>query len=336
MMCCGIDISKSTFDVAFMTDDEIKTKQFDNNPNGFSALVAYLKTCCKNPFMCMESTGIYGVYLAKYLTEHGYRIAVVNPIKTHAFAKVKMLRNKTDLNDAILLAQYSQFLFNESKFEQHIYRPKSKYHEKLQYMVTRMDQLKKMQTQENNRLQTSLDQTLSKMISHSLQSIRQQIKQVEDEIKGYIKQDEQLNAQIRLLISINGIGHKTAWAILAYLGDISMFTHSSQVASYAGLNPKRMESGTSLRQSCLSKMGHKRLRKSMFLPAMTAAKHNPVMKAFYARLIAKGKSKKTALCAVMRKLLVTAYGVLKSGVDFDPNHHSRHVNLNQYLNTNSK
>lgn len=327
MMFCGIDISKATFDVAFKTQKDIKTKQFANNERGFKALVSYIENRSSNPVMCMEATGIYGVLLAKYLFERGFSIAVVNPIRTHAFAKVKMLRNKTDMVDSIMLAEYSQFLFNESKFEQHLYKPKSKYYEKLQYMVTRLDQLTKMQTQENNRLQASLDKTLSRMIKASLKSIQKQMTRVKEEIKCYIKQDEQLKQQIKLLTSINGIGDKTAWVILAYLGDISIFSNSSQVAGYAGLNPRKIESGTSLNQSCLSKMGNPKIRKALYFPAMTAVKHNPLMIEFYQRLLAKGKTKKTALCAVMRKLLVISYGVLKSGKVFDPKHKSANILL---------
>ena len=120
------------------------------------------------------------------------------------------------------------------------------------------------------------------------------------------------------MISIPGIGEKTAWSILAYLGDISLFSNAKQVTSYAGINPKIEQSGTSINKSSLSKIGNKRLRKALYMPALTAAKHNPLMKDLYERLQQKGKPNKVALCAVMRKLLVLAYGVLKSGKAFDP------------------
>ncbi|MBL4659214.1 MAG: IS110 family transposase [Alcanivoracaceae bacterium] len=133
-----------------------------------------------------------------------------------------------------------------------------------------------------------------------------------------VNQDLMLKKQVKLLITIDGIGEATAWSILAYLGDISLFSTSGQVTSFAGINPCIEDSGTSLKTSRLSKMGHKRLRKSLYMPAITAKKHNPVLIEFYDKLLNKGKPKKVAICAVMRKLLVIAYGVLKSEMAFDP------------------
>jgi len=116
------------------------------------------------------------------------------------------------------------------------------------------------------------------------------------------------------------MGDKTAWAILAYMGDVSLFNNAKQISSYAGLNPSIEQSGSSINRSRLSKMGCARLRKSLYMPALVAVRYNPLMMALYDRLQARGKPKKVALVAVMRKLLVLAYGVLKSGKPFDINH----------------
>ncbi|WP_306821331.1 transposase [bacterium endosymbiont of Bathymodiolus sp. 5 South] len=119
---------------------------------------------------------------------------------------------------------------------------------------------------------------------------------------------------------MDGIGNKTAWAIIAYMGDISLFDNAKQVASFAGLNPKIIQSGTGINKSSLSKMGYKKLRKPLYMPALVAIRYNPLMLDLYERLQQKGKPKKVALCAVMRKLLVISYGVLKSGQPFDVNY----------------
>ena len=122
------------------------------------------------------------------------------------------------------------------------------------------------------------------------------------------------------MISIDGIGERTAWSILAYIGDINFFSNAQQIASYAGLTPKIIQSGTSINKSSLSKLGHKRLRKSLYMPALVAIRFNPVLKGVYERLVAKGKPKKVAIVAVMRKLLIISYGVLKSEKAFDVNY----------------
>jgi transposase len=99
-----------------------------------------------------------------------------------------------------------------------------------------------------------------------------------------------------------------------------IFENSKQISSYAGLNPSIDQSGTSLNRSSLSNTGRARLRKSLYMPAMVAVSYTPLMLAFYNKLLTKGKPKKVALIAVIRKLLVLAFGVLKSGKPFDINY----------------
>jgi transposase len=107
--------------------------------------------------------------------------------------------------------------------------------------------------------------------------------------------------------------------LLAELGDISQFSNARQVAAFAGLVPRIRESGTSVRgRSRLSKVGSSRLRKSLYFPAITALRFNPLIKAFGLRLSIQGKSKMLIIGAAMRKLLHLAYGVLKSQRPFDP------------------
>lgn len=323
MFYCGIDISKLKFDAAIVHDGVIKTNTFNNTIAGIKSFYSWLKGSDHEIIFCMEATGIYSDLLAKKLHHSGYQLAVVNPIKTHNFSKLEMQRNKTDLIDSQMIARYCRYLWNESKFELNRYKPKSKYFEKLQYLFTRLDQLKKMQTQEKNRIEACSDKSIRRMLKTMLNNISKQIEQVERQIRLCQKQDKLLDKQSKLLTSIHGIGEITSWAILAYVGDVSLFNSSKQVTSFAGLNPRKMESGTSLKKSCLSKMGHRRLRRSLYMPALVAIKHNPVMLKHYEKLLAKGKPKKVAICAVMRKLLVVCYGVLKSGKEFDVNYRAQ-------------
>jgi transposase len=102
-------------------------------------------------------------------------------------------------------------------------------------------------------------------------------------------------------------------------GDLRRFASSSALARFAGLCPRLHESGTSVRgRSVLCKMGHARLRRALYFPAITALRHNPVLRAFKERLAARGKNAMQIVAAAMRKLLVLCYGVLKSGKPFDP------------------
>jgi transposase len=122
------------------------------------------------------------------------------------------------------------------------------------------------------------------------------------------------------LESIPGIGEATAALLLAELGEISHFQNARQVAAFAGLVPRIRESGSSVRgRARLSKAGSSRLRKSLYFPAITALRFNPLIKALGLRLSAQGKPKMLIIGAAMRKLLHLAYGVLKSKMPFNPN-----------------
>ena len=125
---------------------------------------------------------------------------------------------------------------------------------------------------------------------------------IEIEIHYCVQEDKELTTQVELLTSIKGIGSNTAWAILAYLGDVNLFKNSRQVTSFAGLNPRINQSGTSVNKSRFSQMDHHRLRRALYMPAVVACHHNTVTIKLYQKLLAKGKPKKVAITAVMRKL----------------------------------
>jgi transposase len=129
-----------------------------------------------------------------------------------------------------------------------------------------------------------------------------------------------LREQRDLLKSIPGIAGLTASRILGEMPNIAEYRDARAVAAFAGLSPREHQSGTSRGRTRLAKTGNSRLRKMLFFPAISATRFNPVIKALYDRLIAAGKPKMVALAAAMRKLLILAYGVLKSNQPFNPAH----------------
>lgn len=318
----GIDISKLTFNVAYLVEGRYIDNEFENNKKGFQKLLAWIKSIDKKVFICLEATGIYSFDLAQYLVQKKMKVMVVNPIITHAFSKVELTRNKTDKADAQLIARYCEHIVAKGSFEQKSYKPKGADYEALQRLITRCDQLEKSKTQEKNRLEASKNKDASQSIRRLIKAIESEITQIKNSICVLVKNNKDIKDQVDLLVSIQGVGEKTAWSILAYIGDITFFSNSKQVASYAGLTPKLIQSGTSIDKSSLSKLGHKRLRKSLYMPALVAIRFNPVLKLVYERLVYNGKPKKVAIVAVMRKLLTISYGVLKSGVAFDINYQS--------------
>jgi transposase len=149
--------------------------------------------------------------------------------------------------------------------------------------------------------------------------LQTQIKRTEELIRKHINEHPTLKQQSALLDSIPGIAESTAAHILAEMTDITQYKSARQVAAYADLVPRERQSGSSLKgRARLSKIGNARLRHALYFPAITALRCSPFIKAWAKSLQERGKCKMTVICAVMRKLIHIAYGVLKHGKPFDP------------------
>jgi transposase len=147
----------------------------------------------------------------------------------------------------------------------------------------------------------------------------QEIKHTEQLIRQHINSHPTLKQQSRLLDSIPGIAETTAALLLAEITDITQYRRARQVAAYAGLVPRERQSGSSVRgRTRLSKIGNARLRRALYFPAITALRCSAFFQAWAKGLQERGKSKMSVICAVMRKLIHPAYGVLKNGKEFDP------------------
>lgn len=310
----GVDISKAKFDVALILNDKIKTKQFLNNNKGFSNLIDWLKQKgVQKLHVCMEATGSYGEALATYLFDLGYTVSVVNPAQIKGFAQSELARIKSDKADSKLIARFCKAMQPKA------WQPKPQHIRELQFWVRRLETLQDMQQQENNRLDVApVDIKIS--IEAVLQRLSEEIQKVKDKIRNHIDQYPDLSAKKKLLATIPGIGNATIGQILAFIGNPEDFRNAKQLAAFVGLNPKQSQSGASVRRRTrLSKAGDSRLRKSLYMPAIVAKKHNPIISAFCERLKASGKSSMQIIGAAMRKLVHLIYGVLKSGKPFDPN-----------------
>lgn len=151
--------------------------------------------------------------------------------------------------------------------------------------------------------------------------LNNQIAAIEQRIRDLFDQHPNLRQQRNLLTSIPGIGDITAANFIAEVPDVNRFDSAAQLAAYAGLTPRRHDSGSSVhRRGRLVKTGNVRFRTALFMPALTAMRHNPIVRALVARLEARGKNRMTIVGAVIRKLVHLAFGVLKHQRPFDPNY----------------
>jgi transposase len=312
----GIDISKDKFDVCLTDGQGYTTGQFDNQSQGFKQLSKWLKKRkVKQMHACLEATGRYGEELAYHLHKAGFEVSVVNPKVSKHYAEAQMQRNKTDKLDARMLAEYCR------KEEPLLWEPPTEAEMVLRALTRRLAALQKDRTREINRLKAGKHpQQVQTSMRQMIAFQDKQIAKLQEQIQDHIDQHPDLRQQQELLASIPGIGDKTAAVILGELPNISRFESVKQVTAFAGLTPEQLQSGHTSRRRGLKKMGSKHLRTALFLPALSAKHHNPLLAPFAQRLEAAGKEKMVIVGAVMRKLLHLVYGVLKSQQPFDPNY----------------
>ena len=313
----GIDVSKESLDVHLIFGDLGQSSVFENNFAGHKQLICWLEKTCNQMQVhaCMEATGMYAFPVAETLYSSGHQVSVVNPARISAYAKSLLARNKTDHLDAIIIADFCR---TQSPYEWH---PPQEELRELQALVRLLDDLAATRQAEVNRLKSgirSADVVL--VLDNHIHYLEDQIKCVEQLIRSHFDQNDNLARKKQLLLSIPGIGEKTAHTILGEILYLDSFEDARQVAAYAGLNPKQKLSGKMKGHCSISKTGNSHLKKALYFPAIPARRYNPVIQEFCSRMEENGLASMEVIVAAMRKLLHIAFGVLKNDCPFDPNY----------------
>lgn len=311
----GVDIAKASFTAAILTPDgSYLDSEFSNSPRGFNSFAHWLrKQKVNDAHVLMEATGELHLRLATYLYERQCFVSVVNPSCTHSYARCQLKRNKTDWVDARIIAHYCKTQ------PVRMWAPKSLEERELQSLSRRLKELKDDRTRESNRLGASpVAPDTRRSIRKHIDFLDKEIESIEKTIDDLLNRCKPLAEKAILLQTIPGIGKVTAAGLLAEIPDLSLFDSARQLAAYAGVTPTHRQSGQQQRPSHLSKQGNRHLRTALYMAALSARQHNPLIIPFADRLAAKGKAKMSVIGAVMRKLLHIVYGVLKSGKPFDP------------------
>jgi len=313
----GIDVAKGHLDVVMVWGDGREVyRRVANSADGHQTLGEWLQQ--HNPQIlpvCLEATGRYGDAVARYLHEAGYAVSIVNPARVKHFAGALMKRHKTDKSDAAVLARYA------AQMQPSIWQPPNQVQSQMQDLKRLADDLQADRTRVKNRLEgLRTSSPARRYLEEQLRQVQEQLKQVQEELNRLLDADEQTESQCRLLESIIGIGRTSALQLLAELPDLSRFDSADELLAYAGMCPHQQQSGKQVGVSWLSKQGSAHIRKALYFPALSAKLHNPHMRCFAERLSATGKAKMVVVAAVMRKLLVLVYAILKSGRPYDPNY----------------
>jgi transposase len=310
----GIDVSKDYFHVELELNEKRRNRKFANQPKGFAELSVWLgKQKVPQVHACLEATGVYSEELALYLHQQGQRVSIINPAQIKAFGQSELLRNKDDRPDAGLIRRFCE------KQRPPAWTPPAPELRQLQALTRHLEGLIQTRQQQLNRLESARSKEVVKSLRKLVTYLDKEMAQTEKQIKAHIDGHPELKQQSELLHSISGIGERTASTLLGEI-NFKQYRSARQVAAHLGLTPHNHRSGTILGKTRLSKIGNARVRKALFMPALVAKHHNPIVRRFCQRLAANGKAPMAIVGAAMRKLIPLAFGVLKSGRPFNPDH----------------
>lgn len=330
----GIDVAQKELVVCMgkMYDDWkpglYAHKTFPNTSKGFISFVQWVKKLTDSAIpvrFVMEATGVYHESLAYFLDDQQLEVSIILPNKISNYARsldVKTVTDKT-ASEAICMFGLER---NTEKWK----RPNAVF-KKLRQLSRERGQFIQIRTMSKNQLHA--EQSEAEPNSSSVERTKKLISflnkqelEVKNEIGQLSKKDNTVNATIKVVCSVTGIGLLTAVSILAETNGFEMIRNKRQLTSYAGFDVKEKQSGTSVKgKSRISKQGNKYLRKAMHLPALAAIRHDQRFKAVFVRLVSRHGIKMKAVVAVQRKLLEMAYTVFKTNKPYEKDYLTKQI-----------
>jgi transposase len=298
----GIDVAKDWLDVASSAAE--RGWRVPNETAGIAALVETL-TAQPPQLIVLEPTGGLETAVVAALLAAGLTVAVVNPAKVRAFATAQGRRAKTDALDARLLAEFA------ARMQPPARAVPDALTQELRGILARRRQVVEMQTAEVNRRPTVLP-ALQPQVDELLAVLQTQLERLDADLAQRIAASPAWQAKEDLLRTIPGIGPVVARTLLAHLPELGTLTRQ-EAAALVGVAPLNRDSGRSHRPRCIGG-GRGGVRAMLYMAALTAARCDPDMHAFYDRLEQHGKPAKVILVACMRKLLIIANAILRDGV----------------------
>ena len=324
----GLDIGAETFAAAALRSagepGDIK-ETLANIPEGFDELAVWMKErgiTKEKSVVCMEATGVYGEALCYYLISRGYRVAVESPLKVkRAFA---VSAHKNDTVDARQIAEYGHRFYDELQW----WTPPSEVMEQVHILLSARDQFVNQRTANINALKTMQRKVVKtatgmKAYEQAIKQLTENIGEIEREIKRLIKEDDSFHRLIKTLTSAPGIGILLAASLAVTTNRFIRISEHKRIASYAGISPIEHTSGTSVYRRPRSRcFGPPRMRKLLYLAAMSVATHNPEFRRYYLRKVAEGKPKRLVLNNISNKLLKVVCALVRTETQYIPNYKS--------------
>jgi transposase len=300
----GIDISKDWFDVAVL--GEKRTKQFANTKKGIRELVRWMSQL-QPKLLVVEATGGYEEALVLALFEAGLPVALVSPQRVRQYARAKGQLAKTDPLDAHLLAEYGKAI------QPRLFVGKSDERKQLSALVGRRNQLNDMLQAEKNRLRTQSG-TIRRSLEKVIACLEAELKQMDQEIHVLLQEHTNLQAQEKLLRTAKSIGVVTAATLLADLPELGQLDRQ-QIAALVGVAPMNSDTGKK-RGYRKTKGGRPGVRRALYMATLSGIRYNPILKPHYEQLRKRGKEKKVAITACMRKVLTILNAMMRDQQPF--------------------
>lgn len=305
----GIDVAKATVEVAI--SGRQKTLALSNDEAGYAALLAELSSLNVG-LVLLEATGGFELACATALQLAGLAVAVVNPRQARDFARAMGYLAKTDRIDAAVLADMARTLLSRADLSKLVKPLPDAQQLELQALVTRRRQLMAMKLAEDHRMKMpGVRQRRS--LNTIIKALDREIARVDKDLQAFVGAN---HAELAALLdSVKGVGKATISTLLAEVPELGKLS-GREVSALVGVAPINRDSGT-MRGKRSIFGGRPDVRRVLFMAALVASRHNPVIKAFYQRLLAAGKPKKVALVACMRKLLTILNAMVRSGKPWD-------------------
>ncbi len=303
----GVDVAKDALDVLIRGD---KNPMHASNDDAGVQKVIRLAKKRQVKVVCFEYTGGYEVRLWEALTKEGIKAAPVNPRYIRHFAQSDGRLAKTDAIDARVIADYAAAMDPRT-----VLFPQTA---GLKDVVSRLAQLQEMCTAERNRLQMARDQSLKDQIQGHIDWLEKEMKELHKHLKSDINESPEWRQKDELLRSMPGVGEGLSSCLIARLPELGFLTRQ-KIAALVGVAPLNRDSGHHHGKRSVWG-GRGPIRAILYMSALVATRHNPVIKRFYDRLVNSGKSKKLALTACMRKLLTILNAMVKTNTKWSQNY----------------
>lgn len=323
MFYLGMDVAKAKLDCCLLLDasGKRKTKVVNNTKPGIADLLVWAakqNVSTEALHVVMEGTGVYHEQAALALADAGVTVSIVNPAQVKDFGRGLAVRTKTDGVDSFVLARYGTLLKPAA------WVPPAPEARMLQALLSRREAIAQDLQRERNRQEkadaTDTPERIRQSLADSIEFLIKQLAQLQQDIDQHIDKHPGLRDDMALLQSIPAVGPQVGGNLLSVMHSHD-FDSAEQLAAYLGLVPVERQSGSSvLGRSRLSKAGPARIRAVLYMAAVVATRYNPHVKAVYDRLLARGKSKMSALGAAMRKLVHLCFGVIKTRKPYQPDY----------------